>query len=66
MRTEYKILFGKPEGNRPLGIPRRNWKYNIRMDLRKIGWEGLNWIHLALDTDQCRALLNTVMTLQVP
>jgi hypothetical protein len=35
--TTYNILFGKPEGNRPLGRPRRRWEDNIRMDLREIG-----------------------------
>jgi len=35
----------------------------IRMDLREIGWEGVNWIHLAQDRDQWRAAVNTVMDL---
>jgi hypothetical protein len=39
---------------------------NIRMDLRKIVWEGVDWIHLAQDRDECWALVNTVMNLQVP
>jgi hypothetical protein len=39
MRNTYKILVGKPEGKRPLGRPRRRWKDNIRIDLRKIRWE---------------------------
>jgi hypothetical protein len=34
------MLVGKPEGKRPLGRPRHRWEDNIRMDLRKIGWEG--------------------------
>jgi hypothetical protein len=38
MRNAYSILVGKPEGKRPLEKPRRRWKDNIRMDLRKIGW----------------------------
>jgi hypothetical protein len=28
----------KPEGNRPLGIPRRRWEDNIKMDLKEIRW----------------------------
>jgi hypothetical protein len=39
MRNSYSILVGKPEGKRPLGRPRRRWEDNIRMDLRKIGFE---------------------------
>jgi hypothetical protein len=34
----YRILVGKPEGNRPLGRPRRRWVDNIKMDLGEIGW----------------------------
>jgi hypothetical protein len=43
---------------RPLGKPRRTWEDNIRMDPREIWWEGVDWMHLAQDRDQC---LNTVM-----
>jgi hypothetical protein len=57
---------GKPEGKRPLGRPRRRWVDNIKMDLRVIGWAGMDWIELAQDRDQWRALVNTVMNLQVP
>jgi hypothetical protein len=39
---------------------------DIRMDLREIGWEGVDWIHLAQDRDQWRALLNMVMDVWVP
>jgi hypothetical protein len=39
---------------------------NIKIDLRKIGWDGVNWIDLAQDRDQWRALVNTVMNLRVP
>jgi hypothetical protein len=42
-----KILVGKPEGKRPLGRPRHRWKDNIRMDLREIGWQDMDWMHLA-------------------
>jgi hypothetical protein len=38
---------GKPEGKRPLGRPRRRWVDNIKMDLREIGWDGMDWIDLA-------------------
>jgi hypothetical protein len=65
-RNAYRILVGKPEGKRPLGRPRRRWVDNIKMDLREIGWDGRDWIDLAQDRDQCRALVNTVMNLRVP
>jgi hypothetical protein len=50
-RNEYGILLGKPEGKRPLGIPRRMWVDNIKMDLREIGWGVMDWIDLAQDRD---------------
>jgi hypothetical protein len=43
-RTAYRILLGKPEGKRPLGRPRRMWVDNIKMDLREIGWDGVDCI----------------------
>jgi hypothetical protein len=63
--SAYRILVGKPEGKKPLGRPRRRWEDNIRMDLREIGWGGMDWIGLAQDKDQWRALVNTVMNLRV-
>jgi hypothetical protein len=39
---------------------------NIKMDLREIGWGGIDWIDLALDRDKCRAFVNTVMNLRIP
>jgi hypothetical protein len=65
-RNAYRILVGKPEGMRPLGRPRRRWADNIKMDLRDIGWDGMDWIDLAQDRDQWRALVNTVLKLRVP
>jgi hypothetical protein len=47
----YKILVGKPEGKRPLGRPRRRREDNTRMDLRETWWKGVNWIHLAQNSD---------------
>jgi hypothetical protein len=64
-RNAYRILVGKPEGKRPLRRPRRRWKDNIKMDLREIGWGGVDWIDLARDRDHWRALVNTVMNLRV-
>jgi hypothetical protein len=64
--NDYRILVGKPEGKIPLGRPRRRWVDNIKMDLRETGWNGMEWIDLAQDRDQWRALVNTVINLQVP
>jgi hypothetical protein len=66
MRNAYKILIGKPEERKPLGRPRRRWEDNIRMDFREIAWGTVDWMHLALDRDQWRGLVNTVMNLRVP
>jgi hypothetical protein len=65
-RNAYRILVGKPEGWRPLGRPRRRWVDNIKMDLREIGWDSVEWVDLAQDRDHWRALVNTVMNLRVP
>jgi hypothetical protein len=65
-RTAYRILVGKPKGKRPLVRPRRRWVDNIKIDLRDVGWDGLEWISLAQDRDQWRALMNTVMNVRVP
>jgi hypothetical protein len=65
-RKAYRILVGKPEGKRPLGRPRCRWVDNIKMDLREISWDGMDWIDVAQDRDQWRALVNTVMNLRVP
>jgi hypothetical protein len=64
-RNSCRILMGKPEGKRPLGRPRRRWVDDIKRDLREIGWYGMDWIDLAQDRDQWRALVNTVMNLRV-
>jgi hypothetical protein len=65
-KNAYKILMGKPDRKRALGRPRRRWEDNIKMDLRETGWSSMDWIHLAQDMDQWRALMNTVMNLRVP
>jgi hypothetical protein len=65
-RNAYRILVGKPEGKRPLGRPRHVWVDNFKMDIRETGWGGMDWIDLAQDRDQWRALVNMVMNLWVP
>jgi hypothetical protein len=59
-RNAYRVLVGKPEGKRPVGRRRRRWEDNIKTDLRDIRRGGMDWINLAQDRDQCRALVNTV------
>jgi hypothetical protein len=64
-RTAYRMLVGKPKGKKPLGRPRCRWEDNIRMDLRELGWDGMDWIDLAQDGDHWRALVNMEMDLSV-
>jgi hypothetical protein len=58
-RNTYRTLVGKTDGKRPLGRPRRRWVDNVQMNLREIGWGGMEWIGLAPDRDQwnCGRLL---------
>jgi hypothetical protein len=62
-RNAYRILVGMPEGKRPLKRPRRRWVDNIKTDLRG---GRMDWIDLAQNRDQWRALVNPVMNLRVP
>jgi hypothetical protein len=62
-RNTHRILVEKSEDKRPLGRPKRRWFDIIKIDLRVIGWAGMNWIDL--DRDKWRALVNTVMYLRV-
>jgi hypothetical protein len=64
-RNAYRVLMAKPEGKRPLGWPRHRSVDNIKVSLRETGWGGMDRIHLAQNTDQCQAIVNTVMNLQV-
>ena len=65
-RGIYRVSVGKPEGNRPLGIPGHKWEDNIKMDLQEVGCGGMDRIDLAQDRDRWWALLNVVMNLWVP
>jgi hypothetical protein len=65
-RNAYRLLVGKPEINILIGRPRREREDNIRMHLREIGWGGVDWIDLAKNRDQRRAVMSTVMNLRVP
>jgi hypothetical protein len=66
MRNTYTVLVGIFEMKRLLARPRRRWDENIRMDFKEIRWEGVEWINLAQDRDQWRAVVNAVMNLWVP
>jgi hypothetical protein len=65
-RNAYGILVGKLEGKRPLRRPRHRWENNNKMDLREVGWGGMDWINLAQDRNHRRTLMNTVMNLWAP
>jgi hypothetical protein len=60
-RMECKILVGKPEEKRPLGRPRHRWVDSIKLDLREI-----EWVDVAQDRDQWRALVDMVLNIRVP
>jgi hypothetical protein len=64
--NSYRILVGKPEVKRLLGRSRCRWVDNIKMDLKEIGWGGMNWMDLAQDMGQQRALVNKVMNVRFP
>jgi hypothetical protein len=64
-RNACRVLAGTSEGNRPLRILRCRWEDNIKMVLKEIGWDGMDWIHVAQKRDQWRALVNTIMNLGV-
>jgi hypothetical protein len=66
MRNAYKSFVGKLEGKRPFGRPKRRWEDNVKMNLREIRFEGMDWIHLASDRDRWWALVKMVMNLRVP
>jgi hypothetical protein len=64
-KNSRRVLVGTPEGKRPLGRPIRRWKENIKMNLREIWWGDTDWIKLAQDRNQWRALENAVTNLRV-
>jgi len=66
MRNAYNILVGTPEVKRPLERTWRGWEDNIKINLREIGSEVVDWMHLAEDRDPWRALVNMVINFQIP
>jgi hypothetical protein len=65
-RCVYRVLVVNPEGERPLGRPRRRWEDNIKADLQEVGCGGIDWIQLAQYRDKWRAFVNAVMNLRIP
>ena len=63
-RSAFKMLTGKPTGERPLGRSGRRWEDNIRMDLEEIGINGGNWVDSAQDRNYWRALVNAELNLR--
>jgi hypothetical protein len=59
-------LVRNPEGKRPFGITRHRLEDNIRMDVREVGWEVVDWMHLAQCRHQWQSLVNMIMNLWVP
>jgi hypothetical protein len=56
----YRVLVEKPEGNKPMGKPRRRWEDNIKMNLQEVSCRGVDWIELAKDRDRWPTLVNAV------
>jgi hypothetical protein len=63
-RKVHSVLVGKPEGRKPLGIPRHRWGIILKWSFEK--WDGMDWIDLAQDWNRWRAVVSVVMNLQVP
>ena len=65
-RSVFKILPGKPTGNRPIGRSKHRWEDNIRMELEEIGINAGNWVDLAQNRDYWRTLVKAALNLRVP
>jgi hypothetical protein len=61
-----QYLCGKSEEKRPIGRPGCRWEDNTGLDIREIGREVVNWMHMTQDRDQRRVIMNTVLNLRVP
>jgi hypothetical protein len=65
-RDVYRLLVRNSEGKEPLGRPRRRWIDNIKIDILKTEFGGVDWIGLAHDRFRWSCLVNLVMNLRVP
>jgi hypothetical protein len=61
-RNVYRVLVGKPKGKGDIGV---RWEYNIKIDLKEIGWQGVGWIDVGRDMEKWWVLLNLVINIQV-
>ena len=66
MLGAYRVLVGRSERKRPLGTSRQKWEDNIKMDLKEVGYEDMDWVDLAQERDRWQALVNVGMNLWVP
>jgi hypothetical protein len=66
LKNTYKILAGKPEGKRPFWRPGGMWEDDIKIDLKEIGYDDMDWSQLAQDRVQWQALVKMLMNLHVP
>jgi hypothetical protein len=64
-RNTFKILVREPEGKTPIGRLRHRWEDNIKINLQEVGFEDADWIHLAENKSRWRALVSTVLNIQV-
>ena len=64
-RSAFKMSTGKPTGEKPIGRPRQGQKDNIRIDIKEMGINMMNYIDLAQDRDYWRALVNGALNLWV-
>jgi hypothetical protein len=65
-RGAHRVLGGRPEGRRPLGRTSHRWEDNIKINLKVVGWRGMDWIALAQDRERWWAFVNAEMNLRVP
>jgi hypothetical protein len=63
-RNAYGVLVTPHEGQEPLNGPRHRWKDNIKVDLKEMTRDSVDWIHLAQHMDKCHVLINTVMNIE--
>ena len=65
-RSVIRLLVRKPKGKRPHERHRCRWEDNIKMDLKKVGCGGMDWIELAQDSDRLPVRVNEIMNVRVP
>jgi hypothetical protein len=65
-RGAYRVVVRKLGGKSPLGRSRRKWKDSVKISLKEIRWEGVDWSDSAQDTERWRAVVKAVMKRQSP